>query len=154
MIARAIVASLTGSPPAPSHSAQCSGSVASAFPVICDPRPAASAAPFTDGRPGIGLGASDPLSRRSRSYRLIVRTDTPNVSATTALPSPLSTAATTRSRSSIEYPAIPTSLTAGTRLVKGAVAVVCCLGKNDTWRVLPVSNYVGIHGISHHLTHH
>ncbi len=61
-----------------------------------------SATPFTRGRPGIGLGSTSPVSRRCRSQRLMVGTDTEKVLAASSLPAPRSTAASTRLLRSFE----------------------------------------------------
>jgi hypothetical protein len=109
VIARLIVAVLTSPPVVSCHQEQCSSSGASA----CSAKRAGSAAInasrlIGDG-PGIGLGASPPVSRRCFSQRLIVGSETANVSTTSDRVAPRSTAATTRSRKSFEYGFIPTA---------------------------------------------
>lgn len=61
------------------------------------------AASFTEGLPGTGLGSTSPLSRRRRSQRLIVGSETEKVSAISSRGLPASTAASTRIRRSMEY---------------------------------------------------
>ena len=59
------------------------------------------------GGPGIGFGASLPVSRCCFSHRFTVGNETANVSTTSDRFVPRPTAATTRSRKSSEYAFIP-----------------------------------------------
>jgi hypothetical protein len=68
---------------------------------------ASSGSVFTPAGPGTGFGARPPVSRRWRSHRSIVGTDTANRHATSSRAIPLSTAATTRHRRSSEYGFMP-----------------------------------------------
>jgi hypothetical protein len=101
--ARLIVAVLTPTPDAARHQAHCSAKVASARSARRSGKRSTSASIFTAGGPGTGFGANPPVSRSSRSQRVIVGTETANRSATSARGSPSATAATTRQRKSSEY---------------------------------------------------
>jgi hypothetical protein len=92
-MARLIVASETLVPVRSSNASQCSPSVRSGFFSKYSGSHAPSAAPFTEVRPGMGLGSTSPVSRRRLSQRLMVGTDTEKVFATSCLGVPLSTAA-------------------------------------------------------------
>jgi hypothetical protein len=107
VIARLIVAVLTSPPVRSCHQEQCCSSVASACSASRAGRASNSASRLSAGGPGIGFGASTPVSRRCFSHRLIVGSDTANVSTTSDRLVPRSTAATTRSRKSSEYAFIP-----------------------------------------------
>src|SRR5829696_3843781 len=93
---------------ASSNASRCSSRVRSGFSSRCEAAShPSSAAPFTEGRPGIGLGSRSPVSRRLLSQRLMVGTDTEKVFATSSLGTPLSTAASTLSLRSLEYGFMP-----------------------------------------------
>ena len=103
MSARLIVAVLTCTPDTARHQAHCASNVASARSVRRPGKASISACIFTGGGPGTGFGANSPVSRLSRSQRVIVGTDTANRIATFSRGIPLATAATTRQRKSSEY---------------------------------------------------
>lgn len=63
--------------------------------------------PFLEGRPGIALGSTSPLSRRLFSHRFMVGIDTEKVSATSCLGLPASTAGSTLNLRSFEYGFMP-----------------------------------------------
>ena len=107
VIARLIVAVLTSPPVRSCHQEQCSSSVASACSTSRSGSAASSASRLTAGGPGIGFGASAPVSRCCFNHRLIVGSETANVATTSARFVPRLTAATTRSRKSSEYAFIP-----------------------------------------------
>ena len=68
------------------------------------------ASPFVVGaalRPRLGLGERPPVSRRRRRQRVIVGSDTAKAAPTSARRAPRSTAASTRSRRSVEYGLTP-----------------------------------------------
>ena len=88
---------------ASSKASRCSSRVRSSLFSRCEGSHSWSAAPFTLGRPGIGLGSTSPLSRRLLSQRLMVGTDTEKVLATSSLGTPRSTAASTLNLRSFEY---------------------------------------------------
>src|SRR5258708_4806959 len=64
LIARLIVAVLTCTPCVCSHSRQWSSNLTSSWACSCATSSACNGANFLGGRPGIGLGASFPVSRR------------------------------------------------------------------------------------------
>jgi hypothetical protein len=101
--ARLIVAVLTDTPETPRHQAHCSSSVASACSTSRSGNAAITASVFTATGPGTGFRARLPVSRFSRSHRVIVADDTSYVSATSSRGVPIATARTTRSRRSSEY---------------------------------------------------
>jgi len=101
--ARLIVAVLTSTPDRSCHQAHCSANVASARSTRRPGKASMSAPIFTAGGPGTGFAASPPVSRRRRTHRVIVGTDTEKRSATSSRRSPRSIAAITRSRKSSEY---------------------------------------------------
>ena len=107
MIARLIVAVLTVPPVVSAHQAQCSSSVASACSANRAGSAATNASPLTATGPGIAFGANAPVSRRCFNQRLIVGSDTRNVTTTSDRFVPRSTAPTTRERKSSEYGFIP-----------------------------------------------
>ena len=94
---------LTCTPDASRHHEHCSPSVASACSTSRSGSAASNASVFTATGPGTGFGARPPVSRFSRSHRVIVGTDTANVAATSSRGVPIATARTTRSRRSSEY---------------------------------------------------
>jgi hypothetical protein len=97
-----MVATLTRTPWASAHRAQCSASVASGAASSCARSAAAWAGPIRAVRPGSGRGASEPRRRRWATYRWTVARPTPNVSAAAVWVAPASTARTIRSRRSRE----------------------------------------------------
>jgi len=95
-MARPTVDAETVMPPrASSNASRCSSSVRSSFSRTCDGSHPLSAAPFTEGRPGIGFASTSPVSRRRLSQRLMVGAETEKVLATSSLGTPRSTAAST-----------------------------------------------------------
>ena len=62
-----------------------------------------SRVPFLEGLPGIGLGATSPVSRRLLSQRFMVGIDTEKVFATSSLGLPALTAESTLNLRSFEY---------------------------------------------------
>ena len=108
-MARLIVARLTAWPETACHQAQCSANSASGRAARRAGRAAGSPAVFTAAGPGTGFGATPPVSRRRRSHRLIVGSDTVNTRAASARGIPRSTAATTRRRKSSLYGLMPTA---------------------------------------------
>src|SRR5687768_7104671 len=107
VIARLIVAVLTSVSAVSRHQAQCSSSVASACSASRAGNASSSASRLIAGGPGIGFGARSPVARRCFSHRLIVGSETANVSTASARLIPRSTAPTTRRRKSSEYGLIP-----------------------------------------------
>ena len=106
-MARLIVAVLTSTVAVSRHQEQCSSRVASDRSASRAGSASSSASRLLAGGPGIGFGASFPVSRRCFNQRLIVGSDTANAPTTSDRLVPRSTAATTRSRKSSEYGFIP-----------------------------------------------
>jgi hypothetical protein len=107
VIARLIVAVLTSPPVRSCHQEQCSSNVASACSTRRSGSASSNASRLTATGPGIGFGASVPVSRRCFNHRLIVGSETRNIVTTSDRFVPRSTAPTTRSRRSSEYAFIP-----------------------------------------------
>ena len=108
LIARDIADSDTGSPPAARNAATCSARVASAAASSRAGSQACSCRRCLGSRPcRCSVAARPPVARRRARYRSTVRSDTPNRSAACDWLIPSSTAATIRSRKSIEYARTP-----------------------------------------------
>ncbi len=103
LMARLMVAVLTRTPCVCSHSRQCSSNPTSSWACSCATSPACKGANFLGGRPGIGLGATSPVSCRCLRYRLIVASETPNSFTISVRGEPWSTARSTFARKSSEY---------------------------------------------------
>ena len=103
------MAVLTATPETPRHQEHCSAKVASACSARRPGSAATNAAVLTATGPGTGLGAGLPVSRRCRSQRSMVGSDTAKVAATSARGVPRDTARTTRHRRSSDYGFMPTA---------------------------------------------
>jgi hypothetical protein len=98
-----MVVTLSGGWCAACQLAQCSASVASGAARTCATSAASSAGPMARGRPGIGLGASEPSRACWATQRCTVERPTAKRRATSRQEAPAAAAATTRSRRSSEY---------------------------------------------------
>jgi hypothetical protein len=100
---RDMVATLTRTPCAWSHTAQCWASVASGWVATCAASGTACAGPMRGGRPCRWPAPTDPVVRRRRRQRPIVLGQTPKRRAASASGSPASRAPSNRSRRSADY---------------------------------------------------
>ncbi len=103
-MARPTVEVETVSPNSSSKASRCSWRVRrSWFFSSCSGSHYSSIAPFLEGRPGITLGCTSPVSRCLLSQRFMVGIDTEKVFATSSLGLPASTVASTLNLRSFEY---------------------------------------------------
>ena len=110
-MARHIVASLSCWPWCSAHQAQCSSTVASGAASSRVRRLDSWSGPIRRGQPGIGLRASEPVSRCCTTARLTVVTATPKRRAASRMGRPSATARTKRSFRSVEYARISVHFT-------------------------------------------